>query len=406
VVVIILYLTLWPDLEYIPGSWSAPFLCIWCGAQPLRDAVLNVLLFLPLGWSLRRHRSARFALVTCCLLSALIEFSQYHWIPGRDSSLRDILTNSLGGYLGVLLAEHWRLLLWPDRRTSAILALASVTTWLGILLATVALVQVRLPRSVYYGQWAPALGRHDRFQGRLDGVELNGKTISNGRRPESAAIRDILLSDSFTVDVQATDGPLPLWQAPIFALFDHSQRLILMLARSPTGFDFQIRNGMMWIGLRGQDLTMNWQPRGPDQSFRLTAGVIHGHYLIRVESEGQQVERQLAFSAAWGWSGLLPFDYAFGPEVYLLSALWLGGLLLPAGYWAGRSPSPPLVLVLALLGAAGLALLPRLSGLPPAHWSEWVSVGAGLGLGILGGRLSRAKSAPAGAPPDSPPPGA
>ena len=68
-----------------------------------------------------------------------------------------------------------------------------------------------------------------------------------------------------------------------------------------------------------------------------------------------------------------------------LTALWLGALILPAGYWAGfiRRPVWGLGGVAATLGA-GLAVLPSLTGYPPAHWSEWLGgfLGATLGWAL------------------------
>ena len=75
--------------------------------------------------------------------------------------------------------------------------------------------------------------------------------------------------------------------------------------------------------------------------------------------------------------------YAFGPNFRILTALWLGGLLFPTGYWAGRTG---LRVVPALAwGAVGLTLaaVPWMFGLPAIPWSEWLAAVLGLGLGQL-----------------------
>jgi hypothetical protein len=91
----------------------------------------------------------------------------------------------------------------------------------------------------------------------------------------------------------------------------------------------------------------------------------------------------LALSPSFGWSLVLPFAYAFGPEVHLLTGLWLAGFMLPLGFWWARAGLPAIMAV-ALITAIvvlGLAVLPRLAGYPPVHWSEWVASAAGAALG-------------------------
>jgi glycopeptide antibiotics resistance protein len=80
---------------------------------------LNVALFVPLAlllcWAL--PRLGRWSVwVVCVLGSAAIELTQFLFLPGRDGTLRDVVTNSTGAALGVLL--HW-VLSRPWRRRSA-----------------------------------------------------------------------------------------------------------------------------------------------------------------------------------------------------------------------------------------------------------------------------------------------
>jgi hypothetical protein len=74
-----------------------------------------------------------------------------------------------------------------------------------------------------------------------------------------------------------------------------------------------------------------------------------------------------------------------GPEFRMLTALWLGALILPAGYWAGFTRRPVLGLgAVAATLAAGLGVVPFLTGYPPPHWSEWLGgfLGAALGWAL------------------------
>ena len=84
----------------------------------------NLLMFLPVGVFLVLLFGRRlwwFAVIMGTLLSASIEFTQL-FIPGRVSDVRDLMSNSLGTLIGVLVAL---ILTWPAaarRRRDALLA--------------------------------------------------------------------------------------------------------------------------------------------------------------------------------------------------------------------------------------------------------------------------------------------
>ena len=69
----------------------------------------------------------------------------------------------------------------------------------------------------------------------------------------------------------------------------------------------------------------------------------------------------------WGWWFLVVF---------------LAGLLAVLAHWAwlagGAARIVPPVVAGIILGA-----IPRLAGLPPVHWSEWMAAGVGIALGLL-----------------------
>ena len=98
----VLLATLWP----FPGHEPEGFIsCIACGEHATSDVLLNIILFVPLGAAVALHvRSLPRCALSAALLSATIELAQLY-IPGRDSSLGDVLSNSLGGTLGALLTR-------------------------------------------------------------------------------------------------------------------------------------------------------------------------------------------------------------------------------------------------------------------------------------------------------------
>ena len=96
---------------------------------------------------------------------------------------------------------------------------------------------------------------------------------------------------------------------------------------------------------------------------------------------GVRLERLQPLSPSLGWSLFIPFDYAYGPEVHLLTGLWIMGLLLPLGYWQGRRRTARSVFRLGFLLLVGLGLIPMFAGYPAVHWSEWLAGVVGIGAG-------------------------
>jgi VanZ family protein len=91
----------------------------WQGPNEATDVFLNILVFVPLGYlttlflrmMIRRPRAAfmlAFAAVFLCSLS--IEVAQ-HFLPTRNSSMMDVLSNTIGGIAGIVLGGRE----WPAR---------------------------------------------------------------------------------------------------------------------------------------------------------------------------------------------------------------------------------------------------------------------------------------------------
>jgi hypothetical protein len=111
-----------PDLM-IPGwmkilqkkvlSW--PKLYGVAGTSLMGDIVLNLIGFIPLGFimmalalridGLNAENGRSIVVLIAFVYSLFIEVTQA-WIPSRDSSLLDLLLNTLGGYLGVLFFQR------------------------------------------------------------------------------------------------------------------------------------------------------------------------------------------------------------------------------------------------------------------------------------------------------------
>jgi hypothetical protein len=116
-------------------------------------------LFAPLGLGLALSGvPGKRALVAMCALSVLIETAQFFVISGRDSTVGDVLTNTLGGALGYLIGRYPRFWLLPPPRGARILVAAWAMIWLIVQVVSSIAFTVSIPRSVYYGQIARRLG--------------------------------------------------------------------------------------------------------------------------------------------------------------------------------------------------------------------------------------------------------
>src|SRR3954463_8783585 len=101
-----------------PLATRTPHFCLICGSFGTVDAALNIALFVPLGVGLALIRSpAKWSLLGVCILSIAIELTQLA-IPGRDSTIGDVVFNTLGGALGYLLFHFRGKLLQPVPRTA------------------------------------------------------------------------------------------------------------------------------------------------------------------------------------------------------------------------------------------------------------------------------------------------
>src|SRR4026209_2826376 len=128
-IVAILFETLLPESGHPFGS----HLCLVCGELGGVDSLLNVLLFVPLGVGLAlRGINWNRSILMACAVSVAVETAQLLFVPGRDATLGDVVTNTVGAALGFALARHAGSWLRPPPRLAAMLGLAWCLLWLGV----------------------------------------------------------------------------------------------------------------------------------------------------------------------------------------------------------------------------------------------------------------------------------
>src|SRR5207253_6576177 len=160
------------------------------GDAPLAELIQTLILLIPLGIGLalafphsRRERGsggeARAALAAVevgALLSFGIEFAQ-QYIPGRDPSVGDIVSNTISTALGVLLVVAAPIWLWaPPRRSAWQARLASalaVLVWYG----TGAMLQQAFPPRPYRMIPTPNSPKFRHYMGKIIKVTPAERTL-------------------------------------------------------------------------------------------------------------------------------------------------------------------------------------------------------------------------------------
>lgn len=386
VVLAIAWLTLRPAPKDAETAARSAFLCLYpCGVEGLRDAILNVVMFLPLGLALRLWLPRGVTALLCVLATLGIETTQWLFLVGRDASLRDLLTNTLGGLLGILLAEQGRALLRPPARRAARLAAGAMAGWLLVVAAGAFGVRPSMPHTAYWGQHVAELGQFEVYRGELLESFVAGVPFPNGRVSDSERLRAVLLGDSLVVRATVVSGPAPAGPAPILSIFDENQQQILALLQDGPGLSFAERTGLQEVELAGQTVHLPAFPGSrPGDTVHIAAGHRRGELFLRATSGHVTQEQRWERSPAWIVTTLNPFVRRITPGSWLVEALVLGLLLLPAGYWvAWATPRAGAVLVLGLPLSLGLGIATRLAGIPLGAPSLW----AGSLLGGLAGWL-------------------
>lgn len=374
----------------MPGQKEfAPFLCLFgCGGESVRDAVSNILLFIPVGWSARYWLRWRGALVLCLVATITIEALQTTVISGRDASLRDVLTNALGGALGIWLWSHWRSFTWPDRGRSLRLALIGTGACLALLAFTGLGMRSTPSSGRWYGNWDPDLPQYARYGGQVLSADAAGWIPPNGLMPEPVPFRDAMHHNEFSMTMRVVSGPRPASTAAMFGIFDDLEQEQFMIGQDRSALRVHTRTAFEAWGLRGLLVRLPLFPgREPGDSLTVVAGVEGRAWVLQAISGGKSAEVRVPLTVGLGWTGLLPFRYPVADEWLVVNPIWLGALILPIGYWVGRGAGATGIGLLAGVLLGGLVAVPYLARAAPTTSPEWLGAALGIltgwGLGLL-----------------------
>ena len=387
-------------------------LCLICGSLGGVDAVLNLLLFLPLGVGLALAGVRTiYALFAMLILSASIEVAQFFLISGRDASIGDVLTNSLGGALGFALASTSTVWRHPSRRAAAALGVTWSAIWLAVQLISSYAFAPALPATRYYGQIARVFGNMAPFGGQVLSATIDTVDVPNFGYAKSEQFRELLRSGAPVGATVIPAAPTPR-MAPIVRVADDEKQEIVLLGQDHSDLVFGLRTGAARLRLRPPLFAMRQAfPSHGDgarvlmsDTLRLRARYAASVVEMRADSRGAIRQRTIAVYAALGWILVLPMRwYVEGTRSEIMfSLLWLCAWMLPLGYWVAlfvtsrkndldRLPiADPLALIVWVILMAflsvGLVIVPRAFGLAPASLGTWIAAAIGLLLGAVLGR--------------------
>lgn len=369
-------------VEVVGSEPEIATLCLLCGDRGLADAVLNVVLFLPLGVVLAATGRARWrsAGVAGLTISLLIEFGQV-LIPGRHPTAGDVVWNAAGAIVGALL---WA---WLSARSRASQpsergAVAAICAGIAVIASGV-LLSPDPTDSDYWGQWTPDLGYMPRYEGRVTEAYLNDRPLPSGRIDWAVEPRSEL-DGSWEIRATVTVGPPPPAVSPIISIYDREEREILLLGADGEDVVLRERTLAKTLRLDQPDLRIEglFGQLSSGEAVSLGARREGGRRCIHLGG----VERcEMAFGPGRGW-GLLYFPDGIGADTRrALDIVWIALLFLPIGL---LSTSTRLAVMSSCgAGVLAFAMAPVLTRLVPASPAEYGGAAFGLVVGLLARRL-------------------
>jgi hypothetical protein len=238
--------------------------------------------------------------------------------------------------------------------------------------------------------WRRPVPGRGQFDGMVTSAMLSGIATSPSRLPVDPDLTGGLAKGHIQLELVVVSGRrVPEW-VPIFELLG-AHGPVLAVHAAGNDLVFQASARAYSLRLRHPALRMvNALSPEPGVPIRLMALETHGCMGAGWTTAGVRRRVSQALSPSFGWSLVMPFSYGYGPEVHLLTGLWLAGLLSPIAYWSARARSHNYraPAAFALLVVSGLGVIPLLAGYPAVHWSEWLAALAGAVVGSAGHRYA------------------
>jgi hypothetical protein len=377
---LVLAATLYPTE---PMGGGARVACLVCGERGLADAVLNVILFLPLGAAAAlTGLSTLAALVLGALLSGAVEFAQMTIIPGRDASLGDLVFNTLGAAGGVVILRTSHLWLGYNRLLASRLSLAAGVFAAAVIGATGLLLAPQTPDGIYFVMWRPVLTHLDPYPADVRSVTIGGQAYPPNRLDDPTHLR-ALLEQGAPIRVHALVAPMTSRLSGMFAIYDQYHREVVLVGPDRDDLVFRIRTRAASVLLDLPDLRLHgaWRDLIPGTALDVTVRRAGRYFCIGL---GLDPPCRFGYVAGMGWALFLYIEHWQPAFQSVLALLWMAALALPIGFWARRRWET--AVALAIFGLA-LFVLPPLVGLLATPVLHAAAAFGGIALGALLARL-------------------
>ncbi len=407
--VLIVRLTLKPLGGPLPSGFHW---CVFCGSFGAADFLLNIALFVPLGWGLRMAGVRRWPIYLFgLLLAGTIETLQDFVVSGRESGLNDLISNPLGAVIGVALADASSVLFRPDAATSRRLAIGAAAIWIALAALMPWLMRPSLPRTQYWEQIAAHLPKYGVYTGQIVSATFNGQPFRQGRLSdsESAALRGAFLHGTARVAVTTIPAPSIGRVAPIVSVFDGQKQEIFMIACAGQDLIFGVRTRLDDLRFHSPAHRLHGvipcdasgTPSAVD-TVRIAASVDRLGLFLAAERDGTTASARPDAGAWQAWRLIISDSYGKQARfASYLTALWVILWMAPLGYWLARAGrrrddivepesrpeqrlGPPILFRLGLSAitlVASLAIIPVGAGSRLAPLPVWLAGVAGVLLG-------------------------
>ena len=368
-------ITLVPGAEG-SGLGSDPSLCLFCGSRGTADAILNIVFFMPFGFLLAPGASVGRVALLGLGLSIGIEVAQ-EILPGRYSTLGDLVWNATGALLGAVVARVLSRELGAGATGSAGWPAGTAVALPILYLAGAGLLLTPLPTDArYYGQWTADLDFLPIYRGEALAISSQQGVLPDGPMPPG---QDLRMDGPWFLEARIVKGPAPSGPAPVASIYDEEKREIALLAIH--------REDLVW-----REWTLGDLLRFDEPDRRVLEGLApyaEGD-TVRIAASGEGTVRCLAVGEREDCGGGVTPGRTWGlllfvespPERYrrILDFGWIATLTVLVGVLGGP---PGRTALLALGTAAGVAAVVGSTRLiaPPA-W-QWLGFAAGVGTGVV-----------------------